>query len=131
MSDPIPSEAQQRRQLLPRRPSDRVVMWLAVAGLAAAVALRVDPIIGLAPAAVAAIFQKVNGHLQAWRGGGVERAFVMESTALSFYVLVAVLVVVTVVQAAGVVDRVDVGLLAVSSLFIDTTVRSWRESRFT
>lgn len=130
MTENQPSPASQRRHLLPRWPSDPVVIAFLVAGAAGAALAGFDLIVGLAPGAVAALVQKVGGHVRAWRGGGVERAFVMESTAISFYVLVCALVVVAALQAAGVLHRVDVGSLAVAALFIDTGVRSARESRF-
>src|SRR5688572_9989035 len=129
MTDRPPSIAVQRRHLLPRWPSDRIVAGLVVLGLAAALAAGADPAVGLAPGAVAAIVQKVNGHLQAWRRGGVERAFVMESTAISFYVLVAALVVIAVAEAAG-AGHLDAQWLVIGALVVDTTVRGWRESRF-
>ena len=122
--------ASEGRNLLPRWPSDVVVLGLAVAGLGAALALGADPLAGLAPAALAALFQKVNGHVQAWRRGGVERAFAMESAAISFYVTFLGLVVVGALEATSVVRQVDVLWLAVGALFVDTIVRSWRESRF-
>lgn len=124
------SLASQRRHLLPRTPSDRVVLGVLVAGVAAASAAGVDPVVGAAPGAALALFQKVNGHVQAWRMGGVERAFVMESTAISFYVLVAVLFAAAIAEGVGLVRDVGLTWLAVGGLWIDTIVRSWRESRY-
>lgn len=40
------------------------------------------------------------------------------------------LAVVAALQAAGVVESVDVWILAVATLFVDTTVRQLREGRF-
>lgn len=130
MTEPEPSLAEQRRNLLPRTPSDRVVTLLLAIGVGVALLAHADLAFGAVPGAVAAIAQKVNGHVQAWRRGGIERAFVMETTAISFYVLVAALVVGGAVQAAGTVDHVDAGWFALGALFIDTVVRSARESRF-
>jgi hypothetical protein len=93
MTDDLPSPASQRRQLLPRWPSDRVVLAMIVLG-------------------------------------GVERAFVMESTAISFYVLACALAVVGALQATGLLQRIDAVWFAVAAMFIDTAVRSARESRF-
>ena len=128
MPDSSHSLAHDRRHLLPRWPSDRVVVTLLVVGAATAVATGTDPVLGMAPGAVAAVVQKVGGHVRAWRHDGVERAFVMESAAISFYVLIGVLIVAAVAQAAG--AGVDLGLLVIAALFIDTTVRSTREGRF-
>jgi hypothetical protein len=130
MSESTSSSASARRHLLPRSPSDRAVVTLLAVGVLVALVADVDPVIGLAPGAIATVVQKVRGHLLAWRSGGVERAFVMESTAISFYVIVAGLVAVAGLQAAGAFDRIDLAWLPIAAMFIDTTVRSTRESRF-
>jgi hypothetical protein len=130
MTDPTPSLTSQRRHLLPRTPSDRLVVALLLVGLGLAAALRVDPLIGLVPAGFAALVQKINGHVQAWRGGGIERAFVMESSAISFYMLTATFLAVGALQGAKVIGHFNAVWWFNIALFVDTTVRSSRESRF-
>lgn len=124
-----PSPGTQRRNLLPRWPSDRIVFGAITVGFAASLLLGFDPIYGLIPGAVAGFTQHVVGHVLAWRRGGVERAFVMESTAIAFYVLFALLIFATVADATGVVE-VQAYWLPVAAMFVDTTVRSTRERRF-
>lgn len=96
---------------------------------AASLLLGFDPVYGLAPGAVAGFTQHIVGHALAWRRGGVERAFVMESTAIAFYVLFALLLLATVVDSTGLVE-VQFYWLAVAAMFVDTTVGSTRERRF-
>ena len=128
MSEMYDNRALAQRHLLPRVPSDRVVFALLVLGLTAAVGLRVAPAYGLIPGAVAAATQKAWGHVRAWQSSGVERAFVMESTAISFYLLVLALVVAAGLEISGV--EVSFGWLLFASLMIDTTVRQVRSHRY-
>ena len=128
MGDLTESRARAQRHLLPRRPSDRVVLALIALGAAVAALLRMDLTYGLIPGAIAAVVQKGSGHLRAWRSQGVERAFVMESTALAFYVLFAALLGAAVAQALGV--EVQIGWLLLATLMIETTVRHVRSSRY-
>ena len=129
MSETEPSTAAQRRHLFPRWPSDRVVWGLLIAGLAVALVAQVEPAYGLLPGALAGGIQHVAGHASAWRRGGVERAFIMESSALSFYVVVLLLAGAAVLQATGVLD-VGIHWLAIGAFYVDTVVRSIREHRF-
>ena len=128
-----PSRHQQLRHLLPRWPPDWVVALLIAAGL---IALFVagpnddDSRWFLLPGALAAVVQKVGGHIAAWRSDGVERAYVLESAAMSFYLLVLLLLVVTVLQAVGVLDAPDAGWALVAALFLDTAVRDWAKNRY-
>lgn len=74
------------RNLLPRRPSDPVVALLVILGIFGGLitqdeSLRVAVVL---PAVVATLVQKVKGHRAAWRSEGVERAFILESSAISF-----------------------------------------------
>lgn len=128
MSDLTESRARAQRELLQRTPSDRVVLGLFALGLAVALLLRVDAAYGLVPGAIAAVVQKVSGHIHAWRSHGVERAFVMESTALAFYLLFAALLIAAVVEGFGV--DVPIGWLVLAALMIETTVRQIRSSRY-
>ncbi|MGH9084073.1 MAG: hypothetical protein ACRDYW_01345 [Acidimicrobiales bacterium] len=128
MPEPTENRPLAQRHLLPRSPSDRVVHGLLGIGLAVALLLDVDPIYGLVPGAVAATVQKAGGHVRAWRSAGVERAFVMESTAISFYLLVLAVLVAAALQGAGV--DVSIGWLLLAALLIDTTVRQVRSARY-
>ena len=127
--DEIPSRAAQTRALFPRWPSDRFVWALLIAGVVVALLARVDVVYGLIPGALAGLVQHVNGHLSAWRRGGVEKAFVMESSAISFYVVVTGLILFAVADAADLV-QVDLHWLAIGAMYVDTIVRSVREHRF-
>jgi hypothetical protein len=119
----------EQRHLLPRWPSDAVVGAALAAGLVVALVAHVDPLVAVAPAGVLALVQKVGGHLLAWRRGGVERAFVAETSAISFYVLVVVAAVAGAV--AALVGRSLSPLWLVNVAFwVDTVVRKWREPRF-
>lgn len=129
MSETEPSTAAQRRNLLPRWPSDRVVWGLLIVGLAVALIAGFEPAFGLIPGALAGGIQHVAGHASAWRRGGVERAFIMESSAISFYVVVVLLVAAAVLQGTEVID-VDIHWLAIGAFYIDTIVRSVREHRY-
>lgn len=129
MSETEPSTAAQRRHLFPRWPSDRVVWGLLIVGLAVALVAQVDPVYGLIPGAIAGGIQHVAGHASAWRRGGVERAFIMESSAISFYVVVLLLAVSAVLQATDVVE-VGIHWLAIGAFYVDTIVRSVREHRY-
>lgn len=97
--------------------------------MAAAFIAGFEPAYGLIPGALAGAIQHVAGHVSAWRRGGVERAFIMESSAISFYVVVVLLAVAAVLQATGVID-VGIHWLAIGSFYVDTIVRSVREHRF-
>ena len=125
-------EARARRHLLPRHPSDSVVGTLAIVGIVGAVLVRDDTlgIVLLLPAVVATLAQKINGHRAAWKSSGVERAFILESSAISFYVLCGGLAVLAALQLTGLVGAVDLWVLAIGTLFVDTTVRQVREGRF-
>jgi hypothetical protein len=128
-----PDRAMQQRHLLPRRPSDRVVVGLLLAGVVPYALGGAEQPWGLwllAPGAVAALWQKVAGHVLAWRSEGVERAFVMESAAICFYVVVAGCVLAGVAQAAGLVDHVDAFWVVIGALFADTLVRDRRGNRY-
>jgi hypothetical protein len=129
MSETEPSTAAQRRHLFPRWPSDRVVWGLLIIGLAVAMVTGAEPAYGLIPGALAGGVQHVSGHASAWRRGGVERAFVMESSAISFYVVVVLLAMAAVLQVAGVMD-IGIHWLAIGALYVDTIVRSVREHRY-
>lgn len=97
--------------------------------MAVALAIGVEPAFGLIPGAIAGGVQHVSGHVSAWRRGGVERAFIMESSAISFYVVVILLSSAAVLQTSGVLD-VDIHWLAIGAFYIDTIVRSVREHRY-
>ena len=125
----IPSRAAQTRALFPRWPSDRFVWAVLVAGLLVAAVARVEIAYGLIPGAVAGLVQHVNGHLSAWRRGGVEKAFIMESSAISFYVVVIGLILFAVADTADLL-HVELHWLAVGAMYVDTIVRSVRERRF-
>lgn len=129
MTETEPSRAQQRRHLLPRWPPDFVVWGLLLGGVVLATVLDLDLVYGLAPGALAGAIQHISGHVTAWRRGGVERAFVMESSAISFYVITVLLVVASVLDVADVV-RIELHWLAIAALYVDTIVRSVREHRF-
>jgi hypothetical protein len=130
----VPSRAQQQRNLLPRTPSDHVVGGLVLAGVVGwAVAAHAGADSGAAlllPAAFATIAQKATGHWRAWHAEGVERAFVLETSAVSFYVGIAALVIVGLLQATSILPVVHAGWFVIGALFLDTTVRSFRESRY-
>lgn len=129
MSETEPSAAAQRRHLLPRWPSDRVVWGLLLGGLIVAVAAGVEPVYGLVPGAMAGGVQHVVGHATAWRRQGVERAFVMESSAISFYVVFVLLALAAVADVAGLLE-IEIYWLAIGAMYVDTFVRSIREHRF-
>lgn len=97
--------------------------------MAAAFLAGVEPAYGLIPGALAGGIQHVAGHASAWRRGGVERAFIMESSAISFYVVVVLLALAAVLQATGVTD-IGIHWLAIGAFYIDTIVRSVREHRY-
>src|SRR5437764_4786138 len=120
------SSASEGRNLLPRSPSDRVIFLCLVAGLALASVLRIDPTYGLLLGAVPALAQLIRGHMRAWRSRGVERAFVMESAAISFYVSVAALLILAVLEQLNVGSRVHMAVLVVGALYVDTMVRKFR-----
>ena len=129
MSEGEPPIEKQRRQLLPRWPSDRVIVALMIGGLVTALIARVDLWYGFGPGGLAISIQHVAGHVSAWRRGGVERAFVMESSAISFYVVVVLLAAAAVLGAADVVE-IGVHWMLLGALFVDTIVRGIRESRY-
>lgn len=106
-----------------------MVIGLLVAGAVVAWAADVDVIYGLAPGALAGGVQHVSGHIRAWRMGGVEKAFVMESSAIAFYLVVVGLVVAACLQLAGVAD-IPIHWLAIGALYVDTFSRSIRERHF-
>ena len=128
-----PSRHQQLRQLLPRWPPDWVVGSLLLVGIIAflIVGPREDHSRWLLlPGAAAAVVQKVGGHIAAWRSDGVERAYVLESAAMSFYLLVAFLLGVTVLQGLGIIEDANAGWALVAALFLDTMVRDWAKNRY-
>ena len=129
MSETEPSTAAQRRHLFPRWPSDRVVWALLIVGVTAAIAGGFELAYGLIPGALAGGIQHVAGHASAWRRGGVERAFIMESSAISFYVVVLLLATAAVLQTTGAFD-IDIHWLAIGAFYVDTIVRSVREHRY-
>ena len=129
MSEKEPSTAAQRRHLFPRWPSDRVVWGLLLGGLVVAAAAGLDPVYGLLPGALAGAVQHMVGHAAAWRRQGVERAFIMESSAISFYVVVVLLAIAAVADVAGLV-RIEIYWLAIGAMYVDTIVRSIREHRY-
>src|ERR1043166_123474 len=129
MRDSSPTTTQQRRDLFPRSPSDIVVGGLLIVGTIFAITLKINWYVALGPGAAAKFVQTVRGHVRAWRGKGVERAFVMESTAISFYVIVALAALAGALEASGVPRRIDVAWLPGAALFVDTVVRSFREHR--
>lgn len=128
MSDLTKNRAKVQRQLLPRHPSDRVVLGLIGAGLAAATVARVDLAYALVPGGIAVIVQKVGGHVRAWRSTGVERVFVMESSAISFYVVLGLLAIVGCLDAAG--AHVPMGWVFFTALMVETFVRQVRSARY-
>ena len=125
----MPSRAAQSRALFPRWPSDRFVWALLAAGAVVAAVARVDLVYGLIPGAAAGLLQHINGHRAAWRRGGVEKAFVMESSAISFYVVITGLIVLAIADAAD-LFHVDLHWLPIGAMYVDTIVRSVREHRF-
>ncbi len=129
MSDATPSDYEQRRHLLPRWPPDPVVIGLLVVGGAVAWIAGVDLVYGLIPGSIAGMTQHVSGHVRAWRMGGVEKAFVMESSAVAFYVVVVMLIIAAGLQMAGVFD-IEIYWLAIVALYVDTLSRSVHERRF-
>lgn len=129
MSEIEPSAAAQRRHLFPRWPSDRVVWGLLIGGLIVAALAGVEPVYGLIPGAIAGGIQHGMGHISAWRRPGVERAFIMESSAISFYVVVLLLALAAVIDAAGLLE-IKIYWLAIAAMYVDTIVRSVREHRF-
>lgn len=129
MPDETPSPAHQRRNLLPRWPPDPIPLVVLIGGLGAAFVAGIDPTYGAVPGALLMIAQKVSGHVLAWRIGGVERAFVSESSAISFYVVAVALFAAAVLERADLV-RIETYWLFFVAVISDTTVRSFRESRY-
>jgi hypothetical protein len=132
-STSTPSRAKQQRHLLPRRPPDWLVATLLAVGIAGffvAGASDDSSLWFLLPGAVTAVVQKVNGHWAAWHSDGVERAFVLESTAMSFYVLTAFLLGAGILQGLGVLEVVNAAWGVIAALFLDSTVRGWAEHRY-
>lgn len=106
-----------------------MVWGLLVAGQFVALGLGYDPIYGLIPGAAAGAAQHIAGHAVAWRRGGVERAFIMESSAISFYFVAVALVVAAVLEVTD-VREIGIHWLAIGAFYVDTIVRSVREHRF-
>ena len=128
-----PARAMQQRHLLPRWPPDWAVAGLLAAGIVAFVVTGAQDDAGLwwlAPGAAAAVWQKVAGHVSAWRSDGVERAFVVESAALCFYVVVAGCALAGVLQLFGIIEHLDPPWVVVGALFADTMVRDQRRNRY-
>ena len=129
MTEKTPSLALQRRNLLPRWPADWIINLLLAAGALTALLVGFDIRYGLIPGALAALTQKAVGHSLAWRRGGVEKAFVMESSAISFYIVAAILLLAAIIGEIGLL-QVDAYWLFAIAILADTTVRSFRESRY-
>lgn len=128
--------ARQQRELLPRRPSDRVVWTSLVGGVAVGLGVgaatghpSTGAYLGLAPAALAATAQKLNGHRLAWQKGGVERAFVGHATALSFYVVLGLLAAAAIAESVTSVNVPALWLLFAAEI-VDTVVRKVLEARY-
>ena len=86
-------------------------------------------LIAAAPAALLALIQKIDGHVVAWRRGGVEQAFVMKSAAISFYVMGGIAMLLGIAMMAGDIHLSPVWLL-IGPLWIDTVVRKSIEHRY-
>jgi hypothetical protein len=131
--EPVPNRAVQLRHLLPRWPSDRVVAGLIGVGLAAFVisgSSEDSSLWWLLPGAVAATIQHVNGHWAAWHSEGVERAYVLESSALCFYALTVVFLLGGILQGVGVIGHVNLGYVALVAMVLDTVVRDVVKNRY-
>ena len=134
--DDTPSRTAQQRALLPRWPSDKVIYGLLAAGLVAGGligGLRGDVVVGLLvgalPGSLAHWVALIRGHIVAWRHDGVERTFVMHDAALSFYIVLVLLLAVALFEAVG-GGHVSAIWLFFGATYVEMFVRTAVEKRY-